>query len=129
MMSRVFIICMFIIQLLCYWMLKTYSNQDFTIAFWQIFQKYKILLIYLGIINFITFTVFALDKIKAIKGEWRYRIVSLLGLCFIGGSIGGLLAMHIFKHKTKVPYFTIGIPLIILTHIVILIFVINVIKI
>ncbi len=73
MMSRVFVICMFIIQLILFIMLKGNHGEKITFAIWELFEKYKILLIYLGIINFITFTVFALDKMKAISGQWRYK--------------------------------------------------------
>lgn len=55
---------------------------------------------------------FAIDKIAAIEGRSRIRIVTLLGLAFIGGSIGGLIAMYLFRHKIRKDYFTVGIPLI-----------------
>ena len=82
-----------------------------------LFEKY--ILIYLIIINFVTFIVFVLDKICAIKKKWRYKEVSLLGLCLFGGAIGGFLAMHLFHHKTKKKLFVIGVPLIIVIHLVI----------
>lgn len=82
-----------------------------------LFEKY--ILIYLIIINLITFIVFALDKIYAIKKKWRYKEASLLGMCFVGGAIGGFLAMHLFRHKTKKKAFVIGVPLIIVIHLVI----------
>ena len=79
---------------------------------------FKYILIYLIIINLITFIVFALDKIYAIKKKWRYKEISLLGMCFVGGAIGGFLAMHLFRHKTKKKLFVIGVPLIIVIHLV-----------
>ena len=82
-----------------------------------LFEKY--ILIYLIIINSTTFIVFALDKICAIKKKWRYKEISLLGMCFVGGAIGGFLAMHLFRHKTKKKLFVIGVPLIIIIHLVI----------
>lgn len=82
-----------------------------------LFEKY--ILIYLIVINLITFIVFAIDKICAIKKKWRYKEVSLLGMCFVGGAIGGFLAMHLFRHKTKKKLFVIGVPLIIVIHLVI----------
>ena len=63
---------------------------------------------------------------KARSGKRRYKIVTLLGLCFIGGSIGGLVSMYIFNHKTNINYFTRGIPIIIVTQIVISIFLVNI---
>lgn len=83
-----------------------------------LFEKY--ILIYLIIINLITFIVFALDKIYAIKKKWRYKEASLLGMCFVGGAIGGFLAMYLFRHKTKKKVFVIGVPLMIIIHLVII---------
>lgn len=83
-----------------------------------LFEKY--ILIYLIIINLITFIVFALDKIYAIKKKWRYKEISLLGMCFVGGAIGGFLAMYLFRHKTKKKLFVIGVPLIIIIHLFII---------
>ena len=82
-----------------------------------LFEKY--ILIYLIVINLITFIVFAIDKICAIKKKWRYKEVSLLGLCLVGGAIGGFLAMHLFHHKTKKKVFFFFFPLIIIIHLVI----------
>ena len=59
-----------------------------------------------------TFAAFAIDKIHAIEGKSRIRILTLLGLAFMGGSVGALLGIYILRHKTKVDYFTVGIPLI-----------------
>lgn len=53
------------------------------------------------VINFIAFAAFAVDKIAAIEKRSRIRIITLLGLCFIGGSLGGLSAMYLFHHKTQ----------------------------
>lgn len=83
-----------------------------------LFEKY--ILIYLIIINLITFIVFALDKICAIKKKWRYKEISLLGMCFVGGAIGGFLAMYLFRHKNKKKLFVIGVPLIIVIHLFII---------
>ena len=124
-MSRVFVICMFVIQLVLFIMIKGNFCENFTLAIWKFFDKYKILLVYLLIINIATLIVFALDKMNAISKKWRYKIVTLLGLCFIGGSLGGLLAMYVFRHKTQQDYFTVGVPLIIITQIIVIIFLAN----
>ena len=120
MMSRVFIACIFVIQIVIFLVLKGHVADNITLAFWNFFDKYKILLVYLGIINFVTFAAFAVDKLAAIEHRSRIRIVTLLGLAFIGGSIGGLLAMYLLRHKTKKDYFTVGIPLIIMMQIVVI---------
>ena len=61
--------------------------------------------IYLVIISLIAFAVYAADKKKAKKGKWRTPEATLLLLSFFGGAIGGYLAMHIVRHKTKKWYF------------------------
>ena len=69
---------------------------------------------YLLLINVITFAVFGIDKFKAIKHKWRVKEAALFGLSLMGGSLGGLLAMYLFHHKTRKLIFVIGIPLILI---------------
>ncbi len=73
--------------------------------------------IYLIIINIITFTLFAVDKFRAMNRQWRIRESVLLGMSIIGGALCGLLAMHIFRHKTKTNIFKYGMPIILLIQI------------
>jgi len=80
----------------------------------------KILLILYIIINAITFLAFVIDKMKARANAWRIPEAQLLGLCFIGGALGGLTAMQIVRHKTRHLKFTIGVPLMCLLQLVIL---------
>lgn len=80
-------------------------------------------IIYLIIINIITFIVFGLDKLFAIKKMSRVRNITLLSLVFIGGEIGAIIAMRMFHHKTKQYAYTVGIPLILLIHVSILIYI------
>ena len=101
MMSRVFVACVFVIQLVLFLVLKGVHGERLTLAFWDFFHKYRLFLFYLIVINIITFIVFALDKRAAVKKRSRTRNIVLLGLCFIGGSLGGLAAMYLFKHKTN----------------------------
>lgn len=128
MMSRVFVSCVFVIQVVIFLFLKGVHGERLTFAFWEFFAKYKFILVCLGIINFVTFAVFAVDKIAAIEKKSRIRIVTLLGLCFIGGSLGGLGAMYLFHHKTnkiKNDFFVVGVPLIILMQIIVLFYLMN----
>ena len=83
----------------------------------------KWLLVYLLIINIITFVLFAIDKWKAVHGRWRIRTVTLMGFVIIGGTIGGLFAMYIFRHKTKTNSFTVGLPMMLVVQVVVLWFV------
>ncbi len=85
----------------------------------------KYLYIWLIIINIITFAVFGIDKKKAIDGKFRISELTLFVLSFLGGSLGGLAAMHVFHHKTKKWYFKFGIPLILIVWIAALILILR----
>lgn len=126
MMSRVFVVCVFVIQLVLLLMYKGHCVDTLDFKIWRVFTEHKYVLIYLGIINLVTFVTFAIDKMNAIGHRSRIRIVTLLGLAFIGGSLGGLLAMYLLHHKTTKDYFTVGIPLIILMQVVVLFYVLNI---
>lgn len=76
-------------------------------------------IIYLIIINIITFLAMWLDKTKAKKGKWRISETTLLILGILGGSIGGMIGMYTFRHKTKKKRFTIGMPAILIIEIII----------
>ena len=67
---------------------------------------------YLLLINFITFAVFGMDKYRAVKQRFRIRESVLLGLAALGGSVGGLAGMYVFRHKTRKNRFRVGIPVI-----------------
>ncbi len=67
--------------------------------------------IYLLIINIVTFAAYGIDKRKARLDKWRTPESTLLLLCFVGGGIGGLLGMKVFRHKTKHLKFQILVPL------------------
>lgn len=77
--------------------------------------------IYLVIINAVTFLVYGSDKHKAIKNKWRIPEKSLLLLALVGGSAGAVLGMQVFRHKTKKPLFKYGVPIILMLHIGLLI--------
>lgn len=79
--------------------------------------------LYLIIINIITYVVFAVDKKRAIRGAWRIPEATLLGLSVVGGSIGGILAMRICRHKTRHMSFTVGLPLILILQVMIFIWI------
>lgn len=64
-------------------------------------------------VNLLSFLVFGLDKLLAIKGRRRIPEATLLTLSFLGGSIGAMLGMALFHHKTDArahPAFVWGIP-------------------
>ncbi len=59
----------------------------------------------LAAMSFVAFVTYFSDKTRAKKGKWRIRESVLLGLGFIGGAAGALIAMNLFRHKTKHWYF------------------------
>ena len=81
------------------------------------------LLYYLIFINVVTFLVYGIDKWKAKQGSWRISEATLLILAVIGGSIGALLGMKVWHHKTMHKKFKYGVTLILLAHIALLIWI------
>ena len=69
-----------------------------------------LLMSYLVIINLIAFLTFGADKRRARRDRRRVRESTLFLLAAIGGSIGALLGMYAFRHKTRHWYFCVGIP-------------------
>lgn len=81
----------------------------------------KYLYIYLITVNALGLLLMLIDKIKAMKNKWRIQERVLLGVCAIGGSLGGLIGMKLFRHKTLHTEFSIGIPVMLAVHIVLLV--------
>lgn len=77
---------------------------------------------YLIGINILAFVVFGIDKYKAIKKKFRVPEKTLFLLAVIGGSIGALAGMFVFRHKTRKWYFRIGIPVILGVQILLLVY-------
>ena len=84
---------------------------------------YKIFLIYLLIINIIAFLMMAIDKWKAKKEKWRIPEKYLFLSAILGGSIGAIAGMCIFRHKTKHLTFMIGMPVILALQITLALFI------
>ena len=78
------------------------------------------LLYSLIVINIVTFLVYGIDKWKAKRSEWRIPEATLLGLAFIGGSIGAWLGMKVWHHKTMHKKFKYGVPVIIIIQLFII---------
>ena len=77
----------------------------------------KYFLWYLLLINAAAFILMLADKRKAIKNRWRIPERTLILSAALGGSIGALLGMYTFRHKTKHLKFTLGIPAILIAQI------------
>ena len=71
-------------------------------------------------INVVTFLVYGIDKWKAKQGSWRISEATLLILAVIGGSIGALLGMKVWRHKTMHKKFKYGLPLILIIQIILI---------
>ena len=78
----------------------------------------KYLFFYLLLINALGLLIMLIDKRKAIKNAWRIPEATLLMVAALGGSVGSLLGMRLFRHKTKHPRFTVGIPLILAAQLI-----------
>lgn len=76
------------------------------------------LVYYLIGINVLTFLVYGADKWKARRSKWRIPEDTLIWMAIVGGSVGALLGMYLFRHKTQHKKFKIGVPLILLVQLV-----------
>lgn len=78
------------------------------------------ILFYLLIINLIGYGIMWYDKICAQIGAWRVKEKTLLIISLIGGSIGILIGMFQFRHKTRHIKFKYGIPFIIFIQVLLI---------
>lgn len=76
---------------------------------------------YLIVINLSGFALMGIDKRKAIKRTWRISEATLFLVAIVGGSIGSIIGMKVFRHKTKHWYFVWGMPLILVFQIILVI--------
>jgi uncharacterized membrane protein YsdA (DUF1294 family) len=83
------------------------------------------LLIYLLIINVVTFFVYGIDKYKAKHAKWRISEATLLLLAAIGGSIGAWCGMKVWHHKTMHKKFKYGVPAIFILQVVLAIWIVT----
>ena len=70
-------------------------------------------------INALTFIVYGVDKWRAVHNRWRIPEATLLGLAVIGGSVGALLGMKVWHHKTRHRKFVFGLPAILVIQLII----------
>ena len=124
-MLHVTLACTLVIAIVIFLFAKGYVADKLTFNIVRYMSQRKILLLYLGVINLVTFILFGIDKYAAIKGTWRIPVANLLGFSFAGGAIGGIIAMYLFHHKTQKNYFAVGLPMMIVTQIVVLFYCMN----
>lgn len=68
--------------------------------------------IYLILMNLISFGLMGIDKQRARRRDWRIPEKVLFGAALLGGSVGAWAGMYLFHHKTRHWYFVVGMPLI-----------------
>ena len=78
---------------------------------------YKIAVVYIVLINIMAFIVYGIDKAKAKQNKWRIPEKVLIIFAILCGSIGAILGMIVFHHKTRKPKFYVGVPIIIVLQI------------
>lgn len=76
------------------------------------------ILLYLLAVNLLLFAVMGIDKYKAKHQLWRIPERTLFVLAAIGGSLGGILGMRLFHHKTLHPQFRYGFPAILILQLI-----------
>ena len=86
-------------------------------------KLYEIILAYLLMINIFTMYTFFLDKSKAKNKKWRIKESTLFLLSIAGGSLGAILGMKLFRHKTKHWYFKYGIPFILAVQVILTVYI------
>lgn len=79
---------------------------------------YTIVSVYLIVINAFSLALMLADKLRAKKNLWRIPEATLIGVAAFGGSLGCLLGMRIFRHKTLKPKFFLGVPIILVLQLV-----------
>ena len=82
-----------------------------------------IIALYLLAFNLIEFILMGIDKSKARRGSFRIPESTLFLFSIVGGSIGGLIGMKFFRHKTQKPAFYIGFPIILTVQILLVIYI------
>lgn len=86
-------------------------------------QKLPLIFIcYLAFLNLAAFLAMGIDKARARGGRWRIPEKTLFLLALLGGSLGGILGIYTFRHKTLHRQFTLGFPLILVLQLALFIF-------
>jgi len=70
------------------------------------------------VVNVLAFILYGMDKSRARHHQWRIPEKTLIGIAMIGGSVGAILGMFLFRHKTRHWYFRYGIPAMLVIQIV-----------
>ena len=82
---------------------------------------WKVAVAYLIVVNVVAFALMGIDKHKAKKNQWRIPERTLFLSAAVGGSIGAMYGMHLFRHKTKHKSFLFGMPAILALQLLVVI--------
>ena len=82
----------------------------------------RYIVLYFFIINLVGFLAMGIDKYKAQKDLWRIPEGTLITIALIGGSIGAIIGMKFFRHKTKKLKFSVGLPTILISEVALVIY-------
>ncbi len=83
-------------------------------------NSFDLILLYVVIVNLVSFIMMGVDKRKAQKRAFRIPEATLFVLAIIGGSLGSIIGMHLFHHKTRHWYFLYGMPAILALQIILI---------
>lgn len=84
-----------------------------------------LIIIYFIVINLVGFALMGIDKRKAVKRLWRIPESVLFIIAIIGGSIGSIFGMQLFRHKTRTWNFVYGMPAILILQVIIFLLILN----
>lgn len=84
-------------------------------------MEYYIIATYLIVINIVAFSLMGIDKSKAKRKVWRIPEKTLFLSAAIGGSVGAIIGMYFFHHKTRHWYFKWGMPVILIIQLLLII--------
>ncbi|MGP4108355.1 DUF1294 domain-containing protein [Virgibacillus sp. L01] len=85
-------------------------------------NELNMIILFLIGVNAIAFILMGIDKKKAIRHKYRIPERTFWGLAILGGAIGALLGMKRYRHKTKHRLFVIGMPTLIVIHIILFVY-------
>ncbi len=83
-------------------------------------NSFDLIFLYVVIVNLVSLIVMGVDKRKAQKRAFRIPEATLFVLAIIGGSLGSIIGMHLFHHKTRHWYFLYGMPVILALQIILI---------
>lgn len=122
---RIYIACAAVIAVVLILFCTGHYQEPLDFQMIRFLVNHKPVLFYVCAVNLIAFALYGIDKQCAVRSKRRIRVGTLLGVAFVGGSIGALLGMYLFRHKTKKLYFTLGVPVLLLMQVLVVFYCMN----